>query len=157
MAASAEYELEKRVERLELFPVELEKGKRLHWAHRALPCTLSSSEDLLGPPHPISTHSHWCSPAQPQHRAATCPAAVPLPLCCGDSDRHNQAPSGAAWKDKHSSYPLMSHKGYLTTADQTGAGSSGKGHSHWLSRGVWGTGGVCGRAGRPREGHGLLF
>lgn len=26
MAASAEYELEKRVERLELFPVELEKG-----------------------------------------------------------------------------------------------------------------------------------
>lgn len=28
MAASAEYELEKRVERLELFPVELEKGKR---------------------------------------------------------------------------------------------------------------------------------
>lgn len=29
MAASAEYELEKRVERLELFPVELEKGERL--------------------------------------------------------------------------------------------------------------------------------
>lgn len=30
MAASAEYELEKRVERLDLFPVELEKGtKRL--------------------------------------------------------------------------------------------------------------------------------
>lgn len=28
MAASAEYELEKRVERLELFPVELEKGER---------------------------------------------------------------------------------------------------------------------------------
>ena len=27
MAASAEYELEKRVERLELFPVELEKGE----------------------------------------------------------------------------------------------------------------------------------
>lgn len=26
MAASAEYELEKRVERLDLFPVELEKG-----------------------------------------------------------------------------------------------------------------------------------
>ena len=26
MAASAEYELEKRVEKLELFPVELEKG-----------------------------------------------------------------------------------------------------------------------------------
>lgn len=28
MAASAEYELEKRVERLDLFPVELEKGNR---------------------------------------------------------------------------------------------------------------------------------
>lgn len=28
MAASAEYELEKRVERLELFPVELEKGEK---------------------------------------------------------------------------------------------------------------------------------
>ena len=28
MAASAEYELEKRVERLDLFPVELEKGTR---------------------------------------------------------------------------------------------------------------------------------
>lgn len=27
MAASAEYELEKRVERLDLFPVELEKGE----------------------------------------------------------------------------------------------------------------------------------
>ena len=32
MAASAEYELEKRVERLELFPVELEKGELGHWA-----------------------------------------------------------------------------------------------------------------------------
>lgn len=29
MAASAEYELEKRVERLDLFPVELEKGRNL--------------------------------------------------------------------------------------------------------------------------------
>lgn len=29
MAASAEYELEKRVERLDLFPVELEKGRRI--------------------------------------------------------------------------------------------------------------------------------
>lgn len=29
MAASAEYELEKRVERLDLFPVELEKGRHI--------------------------------------------------------------------------------------------------------------------------------
>lgn len=29
MAASAEYELEKRVERLDLFPVELEKGRNI--------------------------------------------------------------------------------------------------------------------------------
>lgn len=29
MAASAEYELEKRVERLDLFPVELEKGRTI--------------------------------------------------------------------------------------------------------------------------------
>lgn len=28
MAASAEYELEKRVERLDLFPVELDKGEK---------------------------------------------------------------------------------------------------------------------------------
>lgn len=33
MAASAEYELEKRVERLELFPVELEKGERPGLGH----------------------------------------------------------------------------------------------------------------------------
>lgn len=31
MAASAEYELEKRVEKLDLFPVELEKGT--HYKH----------------------------------------------------------------------------------------------------------------------------
>lgn len=29
MAASAEYELEKRVERLDLFPAELEKGNKI--------------------------------------------------------------------------------------------------------------------------------
>lgn len=35
MAASAEYELEKRVERLDLFPVELEKGtERYEDVHR---------------------------------------------------------------------------------------------------------------------------
>lgn len=48
MAASAEYELEKRVERLDLFPVELEKGtqqssakvfhrrQHVHISHRAV-------------------------------------------------------------------------------------------------------------------------
>lgn len=35
MAASAEYELEKRVERLDLFPVELEKGTE-HYKARSL-------------------------------------------------------------------------------------------------------------------------
>lgn len=41
MAASAEYELEKRVERLELFPVELEKGERPVLGHMGSPRLLS--------------------------------------------------------------------------------------------------------------------
>lgn len=50
MAASAEYELEKRVERLDLFPVELEKGdeqmklkrKEVQSACRPVSCKVSS-------------------------------------------------------------------------------------------------------------------
>lgn len=37
MAASAEYELEKRVERLDLFPVELEKGTE-HYQNSHVAC-----------------------------------------------------------------------------------------------------------------------
>lgn len=40
MAASAEYELEKRVERLDLFPVELEKGIRTK------PCFFSNQSSI---------------------------------------------------------------------------------------------------------------
>lgn len=51
MAASAEYELEKRVERLDLFPVELEKGdermklkrKEVQSACRPVSCHTASS------------------------------------------------------------------------------------------------------------------
>lgn len=46
MAASAEYELEKRVERLELFPVELEKGERPGPGHVGL---LSGASFCPGP------------------------------------------------------------------------------------------------------------
>lgn len=46
MAASAEYELEKRVERLELFPVELEKGERPGPGHAGL---LSGASVCPGP------------------------------------------------------------------------------------------------------------
>jgi hypothetical protein len=52
MAASAEYELEKRVERLELFPVELEKGERpgQSKAHTGV-----SRDASLGPATPVGT------------------------------------------------------------------------------------------------------
>lgn len=43
MAASAEYELEKRVERLDLFPVELEKGQNAPQNHVPAPPTRSHS------------------------------------------------------------------------------------------------------------------
>lgn len=53
MAASAEYELEKRVERLELFPVELEKGERPGQpkAHAGIFCGAT-----LYPATPVGTH-----------------------------------------------------------------------------------------------------
>lgn len=41
MAASAEYELEKRVERLDLFPVELEKGQNAPQSRVPAPPTRS--------------------------------------------------------------------------------------------------------------------
>jgi hypothetical protein len=69
MAASAEYELEKRVERLELFPVELEKGERLvpghgltqsHWAHWAhLVFFVAPASDLYHWGLPLTC---WASP-----------------------------------------------------------------------------------------------
>lgn len=53
MAASAEYELEKRVERLELFPVELEKGERPGQSkgHTGVFCSVS-----LCPANLVGTH-----------------------------------------------------------------------------------------------------
>lgn len=48
MAASAEYELEKRVERLELFPVELEKGERPGARPCGSPLVPASALDLQG-------------------------------------------------------------------------------------------------------------
>lgn len=55
MAASAEYELEKRVERLELFPVELEKGERPGADHVGL---LSGASFCLGPLSATHSHTH---------------------------------------------------------------------------------------------------
>lgn len=55
MAASAEYELEKRVEKLDLFPVELEKGS-LHCCTAAL-VTESPSGASYATTH-THTHTH---------------------------------------------------------------------------------------------------
>lgn len=67
MAASAEYELEKRVERLDLFPVELEKGdeqmklKRKDVQSDCRPVSCEGSSICLPPsqqPQDVSLHSY---------------------------------------------------------------------------------------------------
>lgn len=67
MAASAEYELEKRVERLELFPVELEKGEPGHLGLRLVPPSALGGPSGL--PLRCSASSNWASVSTPQpHR-----------------------------------------------------------------------------------------
>lgn len=77
MAASAEYELEKRVERLELFPVELEKGERQGEAQGSplwcQPC-----------PGPLSAPPATQTPAA---RAAATPTPAPAAPCAPVSAR----------------------------------------------------------------------
>ena len=69
MAASAEYELEKRVERLELFPVELEKGERLGPGHVGFSLVPASAPGLCqhptASPAPSSHHRCWVLPQWP--------------------------------------------------------------------------------------------
>ena len=67
MAASAEYELEKRVERLELFPVELEKGERPGPGRRGWGGISSLAPAV--PWAPVGTPSHADSSSQ-----SPCPA-----------------------------------------------------------------------------------
>lgn len=74
MAASAEYELEKRVERLELFPVELEKGELGHLGLRLVPTSALGGPSGL--PLRCSASSNWASVSTPQpHRLS--PAQTP--------------------------------------------------------------------------------
>lgn len=60
MAASAEYELEKRVERLDLFPVELEKGGSHPFpVLRGSPGTLGTEPEATPLAPAVLLLSHW--------------------------------------------------------------------------------------------------
>lgn len=74
MAASAEYELEKRVERLELFPVELEKGELGHLGLRLVPTSTLGGPSGL--PLRCSAASNWASVSTPQPHSLS-PAQTP--------------------------------------------------------------------------------
>lgn len=83
MAASAEYELEKRVERLELFPVELEKGERPGPGRVGLLSGASFS------PGPVSTPQPQGLPSSPK---------LPPPFLCAPSvARFPKALQAASW------------------------------------------------------------
>lgn len=90
MAASAEYELEKRVERLELFPVELEKGERPGpgcggWGG------ISSLAPAV-PQAPVGTPSHAFSSSQ-----SPCPHRGPPVLCASSGARSPGPLRAGSW------------------------------------------------------------
>lgn len=97
MAASAEYELEKRVERLELFPVELEKGER----PRARPQSVGESplwrQLHPGPLRPLppatGTPAARAPPTAPR-RPTLCPFRCPVPRAPWAGSRALLGPGG---------------------------------------------------------------